>query len=80
MYDIVQTNQTFGRAAADIEAAVLRHNFGVPHVHNEGFTLRGKGIAFVKRCKPFLKFAIRGRPRIPTVRFLPPGAVCTASP
>lgn len=53
MYHIVETNKTFTQAATDLEVAVLRHNFGVLHVHDLGATLRGKGIAFVEECKVF---------------------------
>ena len=53
MYYIAETKKTFGQAAADLEAAVLRNNFGVLHVHDLGATLRGKGIAFEEECKIF---------------------------
>ena len=53
MYYIVQTSKSFKQAATDLEAAVLRHNFGVLHVHDLGTTLRGKGIAFDEECKIF---------------------------
>ena len=53
MYYIVQTNKSFKQAATDLQAAVLRHNFGVLHVHDLGTTLRGKGIAFDEECKIF---------------------------
>ncbi len=53
MYYIVETNKTFSQAATDLEAAVLRHSFGVLHVHDLGSTLRGKGIAFGEECKIF---------------------------
>ncbi len=53
MYYIVQTNKSFKQASTDLEAAVLRHNFGVLHVHDLGTTLRGKGIAFDEECKIF---------------------------
>lgn len=53
MYYIVETGKTFSQAAADLEAAVLRHQFGVLHVHDLGATLRSKGIAFKEECKVF---------------------------
>ena len=53
MYYIVETNKTFIQASTDLEAAVLRHKFGVLHVHDLGATLRGKGIAFDEECKVF---------------------------
>ncbi|MBE0474816.1 DUF302 domain-containing protein, partial [Rhodoferax sp.] len=34
-------------------AAVLRHQFGVLHVHDLGATLRSKGIDFAEECKVF---------------------------
>jgi len=51
MYYIVETDKSFDQAAADLEAAVKRHGFGVLHVHDLGATLRGKGIAFDQQCK-----------------------------
>ncbi len=53
MYYIVETNKPFSQAATDLEAAVLRHQFGVLHVHDLGATLRGKGIVFGEECKIF---------------------------
>ena len=53
MYYIVETSKLFNQASADLESAVLRHNFGVLHVHDLGTTLRSKGIAFNEECKVF---------------------------
>lgn len=53
MYYIVETDKTFGTAAADLEAAVKKNGFGVLHVHNLGETLRSKGIEFGEECKVF---------------------------
>ncbi|MBU0740963.1 DUF302 domain-containing protein [bacterium] len=53
MYYIVESEKTFARAAADLEAAVARNGFGVLHVHDLGETLRGKGVAFAEDCKVF---------------------------
>jgi uncharacterized protein (DUF302 family) len=53
MYYIVDSEKSFDRAAADLEAAVTRHGFGVLHVHDLGATLRGKGVAFEQECKIF---------------------------
>lgn len=53
MYYIVETSKTFTQAATDLEAAVLRLDFGVLHVHDLGTTLRSKGIAFGEECKIF---------------------------
>ena len=46
MYYIVETNKSFNQASTDLESAVMRHGFGVLHVHDLGTTLRSKGIAF----------------------------------
>jgi uncharacterized protein (DUF302 family) len=53
MYYIVESGKTFEQAAADLEAAVKRHQFGVLHVHDLGATLRGKGVDFAENCKVF---------------------------
>jgi uncharacterized protein (DUF302 family) len=53
MYYIVESEKSFDQAAADLEAAVRRHGYGVLHVHDVGATLRGKGIGFDKQCKIF---------------------------
>lgn len=53
MYYIVETSKSFNQAATDLAAAVVRHNFGVLHVHDLGATLRSKGIAFAEECKVF---------------------------
>lgn len=53
MYYIVETNKSFNQASTDLESAVMRHAFGVLHVHDLGTTLRGKGIAFDEECKVF---------------------------
>lgn len=53
MYYIVASSKNFDQAAADLDAAVKRHGFGVLHVHDIGNTLRSKGVAFDKECKVF---------------------------
>ncbi|GAB4117400.1 MAG: DUF302 domain-containing protein [Sideroxydans sp.] len=53
MYYIVESNKTFEQAAADLDAAVKKHGFGVLHVHDIGNTLRGKGVAFAPQCRVF---------------------------
>jgi len=53
MYYIVETKKTFEQAAADLDAAVKRHQFGVLHVHDLGATLRSKGMEFGEECKVF---------------------------
>ncbi len=53
MYYIVETQKPFDQASIDLESAVVRHGFGVLHVHDLGKTLRSKGIAFDEECKIF---------------------------
>ncbi|HSQ36066.1 MAG TPA: DUF302 domain-containing protein [Candidatus Binatia bacterium] len=53
MYYIVESVKSFEQAAADLDAAVTRHGFGVLHVHDVGSTLRGKGIVFEEQCRVF---------------------------
>jgi len=53
MYYIVETEKSFDDASVDLESAVIRHDFGVLHVHDLGSTLRSKGIAFEEQCKVF---------------------------
>ncbi len=53
MYYIVDSPKPFAEAAADLQAAVTRHGFGVLHVHDLGATLRSKGIAFAEQCQVF---------------------------
>lgn len=53
MYYIVESGKSFDQAAADLDAAVKRHGFGVLHVHDIGNTLRSKGVAFDRECKVF---------------------------
>ena len=53
MYYIVDSDKSFDTAATDLQAAVIRHQFGVLHVHDLGATLRSKGLAFAEQCKVF---------------------------
>jgi uncharacterized protein (DUF302 family) len=53
MYYIVDTEKSFEQAAADLESAVKRHDFGVLHIHDLGATLRSKGLPFEEQCKVF---------------------------
>lgn len=53
MYYIVESGKSFEQAAADLEAAVKRHEFGVLHIHDLGNTLRSKGMPFSENCKVF---------------------------
>lgn len=51
MYYIVDSSKAFHQAAADLEAAVKHHGFGVLHVHDLGNTLRSKGVPFTEQCR-----------------------------
>jgi uncharacterized protein (DUF302 family) len=53
VYYIVETHKSFSQAVVDLESAVIRHSFGVLHVHDLGNTLRTKGIVFDEECKVF---------------------------
>ncbi|MDO8773793.1 MAG: DUF302 domain-containing protein [Burkholderiaceae bacterium] len=53
MYYIVESGKSFQQASTDLAAAVVRHGFGVLHVHDLGATLRSKGLAFAEECKVF---------------------------
>jgi uncharacterized protein (DUF302 family) len=53
VYYIVETEKSFDQASADLDAAVVKHGFGVLHVHDLGGTLRSKGIEFQEQCKVF---------------------------
>ena len=50
---IVETNKSVEQAAADLEAAVKNHKFGVLHVHDLQATLRNKGLDLENACKVF---------------------------
>ena len=51
MYYIVETDKSFNQASTDLESAVMRHGFGILHIHDLGATLRSKNIAFDEECK-----------------------------
>lgn len=53
MFYTVDTAKSFEQAAADLDAAVKRHGFGVLHVHDLGNTLRSKGLDFTENCRVF---------------------------
>jgi len=53
MYYIVNTEKTFEKACADLEAEVKNLGFGVLHVHDLGKTLRSKGVEFEEDCRVF---------------------------
>ncbi len=53
MYYVVQSSKSLEQAAADLEAAVVRHGFSVLHVHDLGAKIRSKGVEFGPDCKIF---------------------------
>lgn len=53
MYYVAESQKSFGKASADLDAAVKRHGFGILHVHDLGSTLRSKGVSFDEQCKVF---------------------------
>ena len=53
MYYIVETEKSFDQASEDLDAAVIKHGFGVLHIHDLGSTLRSKGVDFKEQCKVF---------------------------
>jgi uncharacterized protein (DUF302 family) len=53
MYYIVETKKSFSQAVTDLEVAVVKHKFGVLHIHDLGTTLRSKGMVFDEDCKIF---------------------------
>lgn len=53
MYYVVDTPKPFEQAAADLDAAVKAHGFGILHVHDLGNTLRSKGQVFTEQCRVF---------------------------
>ena len=50
MYYQKTTQKDFKKASKDLEEAVIKHKFGVLHVHDLGNTLRSKGIDFKEDC------------------------------
>jgi uncharacterized protein (DUF302 family) len=50
MYYQKTTQKDFNQASEDLQEIVVKHNFGVLHVHDLGNTLRSKGIDFEEDC------------------------------
>ncbi len=50
---IVETKKSVEQAAADLEASVRNHKFGVLHVHDLQATLRNKGLDLENACRVF---------------------------
>lgn len=45
------TGKSVEQATADLEAAVVRHQFGVLHIHNLKETMKKKGVEFDNECR-----------------------------
>lgn len=48
---IVETSKSVEQAVADLQDAVVRHKFGVLHIHNLQETLKKKGVEFLNACQ-----------------------------
>ncbi|MCF8466956.1 MAG: DUF302 domain-containing protein [Sneathiella sp.] len=48
---IKETSKSVEQAVADLQAAVVRHKFGVLHIHNLQETLEKKGVDFPNACQ-----------------------------
>lgn len=48
---IVESQKSVEQAVSDLQAAVVRHGFGVLHIHNLQETLRKKGVDFPNACQ-----------------------------
>jgi uncharacterized protein (DUF302 family) len=53
MLHLVDSTKPLDRVAADLEAAVTRHKFGVLGVHDLRATMAKKGVAFDRECRIF---------------------------
>ncbi len=50
---IVHSKKNIEQAAADLEAAVANHSFGVLHIHDLKATMNKKGVPFETECRVF---------------------------
>ncbi len=48
---IRKTDKSIDQATADLEVAVVNHNFGVLHIHDIQQTLQGKGVDLQEQCR-----------------------------
>jgi len=48
---IVETQKSVEQAVADLQAAAVRHKFGVLHIHNLQETMKKKGVDFPNACQ-----------------------------
>jgi uncharacterized protein (DUF302 family) len=51
MLHVIESKKSVGRAAADLEEAVKRHDFGVLHVYDLKAKLNEKGVEFAQECR-----------------------------
>ncbi len=48
---IKETSKSVEQAVTDLQEAVVRHKFGVLHIHNLQETLKKKGVDFLNACQ-----------------------------
>jgi uncharacterized protein (DUF302 family) len=50
---VIESRKSIDRVAADLEAAVARHKFGVLGTHDLKETMAKKGVSFTRECRIF---------------------------
>ncbi len=50
---IVESDKSLDQASTDLEASVVKHKFGVLHIHDLQATLKNKGFDFPNGCRIF---------------------------
>ena len=53
MLHVTESREPIDRVAADLEAAVVRHRFGVLGMHDLRAAMAQKGVAFARECRIF---------------------------
>jgi len=53
MLHVTESRKPIDRVAADLEAAVVRHRFGVLSMHDLRAAMAQKGVAFARECRIF---------------------------
>jgi len=53
MVHVTESRKPIDRVAADLEAAVVRHRFGVLGMHDLRAAMAQKGVAFARECRIF---------------------------
>jgi uncharacterized protein (DUF302 family) len=53
MLHVTESRKPIDRVAADLEAAVVRHRFGVLGMHDLRAAMVQKGVAFARECRIF---------------------------